>query len=67
MKDAFLPDDTQVGDILAMPVTGAYGHAMSSNYHKHLRPAIAFVADGEPRLVVRRETMADPLRTDAVI
>ena len=61
---AQLPDDTMVGDLLAMPVTGAYGHSMGSNYNKITRPPVVFVADGEARLVVRRETFDDLLATD---
>ena len=61
---ARLPADIAVGDLLAMPVTGAYGHSMGSNYNKITRPPIVFVADGDARLVVRRETYADLLRTD---
>jgi diaminopimelate decarboxylase len=59
-----VPDDTAVGDLLATPVTGAYGHSMGSNYNKVLRPAVVFVADGEARLVVERETLEDLLRHD---
>ena len=47
--------------MLATPVTGAYGHSMGSNYNKVLRPAVVFVADGDARLVVRRETLDDLL------
>jgi diaminopimelate decarboxylase len=61
---AQLPADTAVGDLLAMPVTGAYGHSMGSNYNKITRPPIVFAADGEARLVVRRETYDDLLRAD---
>ena len=61
---AQLPDDIEVGDLLAMPVTGAYGHSMGSNYNKIVRPPVVFVADGEARLVVRRETFDDLLVTD---
>ena len=61
---AQLPDDIEVGDLLAMPVTGAYGHSMGSNYNKIARPPVVFVADGEARLVVRRETFDDLLATD---
>ena len=50
-----------VGDVLATPVTGAYGHSMGSNYNKVPRPAVVFVADGDARLVVRRETLDDLL------
>ena len=54
-----MPDDLVVGDVLATPVTGAYGHSMASNYNKVPRPAVIFVADGRARLVVRRETFDD--------
>ena len=64
VSDAWLPADLQVGDIVATPVTGAYGHSMGSNYNKVLRPAVVFVANGEARLVVRRETYEDLLITD---
>jgi len=61
---AKLPEDIAVGDLLAMPVTGAYGHSMGSNYNKITRPPVVFVADGNARLVVRRETYDDLLLTD---
>ena len=44
--DAQLPDDLVVGDLLAVPVTGAYGHSMGSNYNKVTRPPVVFVANG---------------------
>jgi diaminopimelate decarboxylase len=53
-----------VGDVLATPVTGAYGHSMGSNYNKVPRPAVLFVRDGDARVVVRRETFDDLLRLD---
>jgi diaminopimelate decarboxylase len=62
--DARLPADVAVGDLLAVPVTGAYGHSMGSNYNKVPRPPIVFVRDGQARLVVRRETYDDLLATD---
>ncbi|MBA2497429.1 MAG: diaminopimelate decarboxylase [Acidimicrobiia bacterium] len=64
VRDASVPADLAVGDVLATPVTGAYGHSMGSNYNKVPRPAVVFVADGAARLVVRRETDEDLLRTD---
>ena len=64
VRDARLPADLAVGDILATPVTGAYGHSMGSNYNKVTRPAVVFVADGDARLVVRRESDDDLLRLD---
>lgn len=65
IEEAAVPADTAVGDILATPVTGAYGHSMASNYNKVLRPAVVFVADGDARLAVRRETYADLTRLDS--
>ena len=62
--EAALPGDVAVGDLLSMPVTGAYGHSMGSNYNKIARPPVVFCADGDARLVVRRETYDDLLATD---
>jgi diaminopimelate decarboxylase len=62
--EAHLPADLRVGDILATPVTGAYGYSMASNYNKVPRPPVVFVADGHARVVVRGETTEDLLRLD---
>ena len=48
--------DAQPGDVLVTPVTGAYGHAMASNYNGVPRPPVVFCGGGEARAVVRRET-----------
>jgi diaminopimelate decarboxylase len=64
VRDAQVPTDLEVGDILATPVTGAYGHSMGSNYNKVLRPAVVFAAAGQAREVVRRESLDDLLRND---
>jgi len=65
VPDAWVPDDLHVGDILATPVTGAYGYSMASNYNKVPRPAVVFVVDGSARVVVRRESLEDLSRLDA--
>jgi diaminopimelate decarboxylase len=64
VPDAFVPEDLKVGDVVATPVTGAYGYSMASNYNKVPRPAVVFVADGSARVVVRRETFDDLSRLD---
>jgi diaminopimelate decarboxylase len=64
VADAPVPADTAVGDVLATPVTGAYGYSMASNYNKVPRPAVVFVAEGAARVVVRRETDDDLTRLD---
>jgi diaminopimelate decarboxylase len=53
------------GDILAVPVTGAYTLAMSSTYNAVPRPAAVLVSDGEARLIRRRETVDDLLALEA--
>lgn len=50
-----------VGDLLAVPATGAYTLSMASNYNASLRPAAVLVADGDARLIRRRETIDDLL------
>ena len=65
VDDARLPSDLVVGDVLATPVTGAYGFAMSSNYNRVLRPPVVFVSGARARVVVRRETIADLLALEA--
>jgi diaminopimelate decarboxylase len=52
-------DAPQPGDLLAVPVTGAYTYALAHNYNATPRAAVVTVRDGEPRLAVRRETHAD--------
>jgi diaminopimelate decarboxylase len=64
VDSAAVAPNVSVGDLLVMPVTGAYGYSMASNYNKVMRPAVVFVADGESRLVVRRETYDDLVRLD---
>ena len=53
-----------VGDLLAMPATGAYCYTLANNYNGNRRIPVVFVTDGESRLVVRRETWDDLLARD---
>ncbi len=64
VADGRVPAGLQVGDVLATPVTGAYGYSMASTYNRVPRPPVAFVAGGHSRLVIRRETEDDLLRLD---
>jgi diaminopimelate decarboxylase len=65
VDDARVPADIEVGDVLATPVTGAYGWSMASNYNKVGRPPVVFVRGGRAQIVVRREGIEDLLRLDA--
>jgi diaminopimelate decarboxylase len=58
VRDALL-DDPRPDDVLVIPATGAYGHAMANNYNALLRPPVLFCRDGDARVVVRRETLDD--------
>jgi diaminopimelate decarboxylase len=64
VTDAHLPEGVVIGDVLATPVTGAYGHSMASTYNQMPRPPVVFVHDGHARVVVRRETFADLVSRD---
>ncbi|KSU67552.1 diaminopimelate decarboxylase [Arthrobacter sp. NIO-1057] len=64
VKDVYLPEDVAAGDLLAIPATGAYCWALSSNYNYLTRPAVVAVRDGQARLIVRRETEDDLLARD---
>ena len=64
IDEAWVPEDLKIGDVLAVPMTGAYGHAMANNYNRIPKPAVVFVADGKSRVVVRRESYEDLIRLD---
>ncbi|HZU60654.1 MAG TPA: diaminopimelate decarboxylase, partial [Solirubrobacteraceae bacterium] len=58
VREAVLADPVP-GDVVATPVTGAYGYALANNYNSVPRPPVIFCRDGIPRVVVRRETHED--------
>ncbi len=60
IREIALPP-VEPGDLLALPASGAYNLAMSSNYNLAFRPAVVFVAAGRARLTRRRETLDDLL------
>ncbi|MBT2531788.1 diaminopimelate decarboxylase [Arthrobacter sp. ISL-48] len=64
VRDVYLPEDVAAGDLLAVPGTGAYCWALSSNYNYLARPGIVAVRDGSARLIVRGETEEDLLNRD---
>jgi diaminopimelate decarboxylase len=58
--------DIQPGELLAIPVSGAYHLSMSSNYNGALRPAVVWLDQGVPKLILRRETAEDLMRRDEI-
>jgi len=61
VNDALVPEDVRPGDLLMIGATGAYCYAMASRYNMMTRPPVVRVADGEARLMIRRETIDDVL------
>jgi diaminopimelate decarboxylase len=55
-----------VGDLLVMPVTGAYCYSLQNNYNGARKPPVVLCRDGAARLVVRRESMNDLLARDVL-
>jgi len=68
--DCFLRDwplgEVKAGDLLSIWVAGAYGMSQASNYNARCRPAEVLVEGNRLRLIRRRETQDDLLRTDVL-
>lgn len=55
----------EIGELIAIPVSGAYQLSMSSNYNGARRPAVLMLEEGKAELIQRRETLEDLLRRDS--
>ncbi len=68
--DTLIPDTTlqavEEGDVMAVFCTGAYNHAMASNYNRFRRPAMVLVMDGQADLIYERETLEDLVLHDVM-
>ncbi|MFZ3416172.1 diaminopimelate decarboxylase [Arthrobacter sp. 3Tela_A] len=64
VRDVYLPSDVDHSDLVAVPGTGAYCWALSSNYNYIARPPVVAVRDGAARLIIRGETEEDLLARD---
>jgi diaminopimelate decarboxylase len=56
--------EIQEGDLVAVPVSGAYQLSMASNYNGSLRPAVVWVKNGSAKLLQERETVDGVLQRD---
>jgi len=69
--DVITPDieiaEPAIGDLVIVPVTGAYCFTMANNYNAALRPPVIFCAGGTARVGVRRETFADLMARETEI
>lgn len=61
IEDLWMPN-LEEGDLIAIPVAGAYHLSMSSNYNGARRPAVLWLEDGNARLIIQRETVQDLLK-----
>jgi diaminopimelate decarboxylase len=61
VRDTWVSDDVEPGDLIGVAATGAYCYSMSSRYNLLGRPAVVAVRDGVSRLILRRETVDDLL------
>jgi diaminopimelate decarboxylase len=57
----------QLGDLVVVPVTGAYCFTMANNYNAALRPPVIYCADGQARLGIRRETLEELLAREVAL
>ncbi len=66
IEDLPMPEVAE-GELIAIPVAGAYHLSMSSNYNGARRPAVLWLEDGQAKLIQKRETVDDLLRRDISI
>ena len=64
IRDVFLPADVRIGDLIAVPGSGAYARSMASNYNQIPKPPVVSAKDGVTRVMLRRETLEDLMRLD---
>lgn len=61
IQDLLMPR-VEEGELIAIPVAGAYHLSMSSNYNGARRPAVLMLEEGSAKLMIRRETVQDLLK-----
>jgi len=63
IEDLPMPE-LKEGELIAIPVAGAYHLSMSSNYNGARRPEVLLLEEGKVEVMLRRETVDDLLRRD---
>ena len=59
--------EIQAGELIAVPMSGAYQLSMASNYNGACKPAVVWLRDDKSHLVQRREEPADLYRRDIAL
>ncbi len=57
----------ETDELIAVPASGAYQIAMSSNYNGALKPAVLWLEAGREHVIQRRQTLADLIARDEVL
>ena len=63
IEDLPMPD-LREGELIAIPVSGAYHLSMSSNYNGARKPEVLMLEEGKVNVMLRRETVDDLLKRD---
>ena len=63
IEDLPMPN-LEEGELIAIPVSGAYHLSMSSNYNGARRPEVLMLEEGKVNVILRRETINDLLSKD---
>jgi diaminopimelate decarboxylase len=63
IEDLPMPQ-VEEGELISIPVSGAYHLSMASNYNGARRPAVVWLEEGHVKEIVRRETTNDLLKRD---
>jgi diaminopimelate decarboxylase len=61
LEDLWMPN-VEEGELIAIPVAGAYHMSMASNYNGARRPAVLWLEEGNAKLIIQRETVQDLLK-----
>jgi diaminopimelate decarboxylase len=61
IEDLLMPEVAE-GELIAIPVAGAYHMSMASNYNGARRPAVLWLEEGNAKLIIQRETVQDLLK-----
>ena len=61
IEDLLMPR-VEPGELIAIPVAGAYHMSMASNYNGARRPAALWLNEGNVKLIIQRETVQDLLK-----
>jgi diaminopimelate decarboxylase len=63
IEDLLMPK-IEAGELIAIPVSGAYHLSMSSNYNGSRRPEVLWLEEEKVKVITRRETIEDLLHRD---